>query len=67
VSRKVWNMRRPMLVSLGAGLLTGYISYLAGPVLSAVALGLCGAAMSFVGFLVAPFMRLWQSLQEQDA
>jgi hypothetical protein len=66
VSRKVWKLRCPVLLSLVAGLLAGGLGYLTGPVLSAVALGLCGAAMSFVGFLIAPFVRLWRNMQAQE-
>jgi hypothetical protein len=56
-----------VVLSLGAGLLAGSIGYLAGPVVCAAALGLSSMAMSFVGFVVAPFVRLWKSLQSQEA
>jgi hypothetical protein len=67
LSRKVWNLRCPVVLSLGIGLLAGFIGYLAGPLVSAAALGLCGAAISFVGFLVAPFVRMWRNMQAQEA
>jgi hypothetical protein len=66
-ARKIWGLRWPVLLSLGIGLLAGGVGYVTGPVVSAVALGLCSAAMSLLAFLAAPLVRLWKSLQTQQA
>jgi hypothetical protein len=50
-------------LSVGIGLVAGVVGYWAGPVLSALALGACGAAMSLAGFLAAPFARLCKGTQ----
>jgi hypothetical protein len=66
VTRKIWELCSAILLSLGIGLLAVFIGYQAGPLVSAAALGLCGAAMSFLGVLAAPLVRLWRSLQAQQ-
>jgi hypothetical protein len=64
-ARKAWRFRGPALWSAGVGLAVGVAGYLAGPVASAVALGLCGAAASATYFLAAPFLRLARALRAQ--
>jgi hypothetical protein len=44
----------------------GCTGYMAGPVLSSMALGLCGAAASAAAFVFGPVIRLWQSFQAQQ-
>jgi hypothetical protein len=56
--------RRVVGWSLAAGLALGVGGYLVGPVASALALGACGAAMSLLAFLAAPFVRLWRAAAE---
>lgn len=65
VGRKVWKHRRPVSLSLLIGLVVGGTGYIAGPVLSSVALGLCGSTMSLAGFLLTPFLRLWKAMNGQ--
>src|SRR5262245_22788487 len=64
-ARQAWRFRGPALWSAGVGLAAGGAGYLAGPVVSAVALGLCGAAASAAYFLAAPFLRLARALRAQ--
>jgi hypothetical protein len=64
---RVWELRRPVLISLLIGLLVGGIGFMAGPLMSSVALGMCSSAMSLASFLIAPFVRLWKSLQTESA
>src|SRR5262245_59038624 len=64
---KAWRFRGPGLWSAGIGLASGVAGYLAGPVVSAVALGLCGAAASAAYFLAAPFLRLARALRAQGS
>src|SRR5262245_13439835 len=64
-ARKAWRFRGPALWSVAVGLAAGGAGYLAGPVVSAVALGLCGAAASAAYFLAAPFLRLARALRAQ--
>ena len=63
--RKVWQHRYLVGVSLAIGAMVGCTGYVAGPVLSSLALGLCGAAMSAGAFLASPFVRLWRNWQPQ--
>lgn len=63
--RTVWKYRRPVLCSAGIGVLAGSLGYLSGPVLSALALGLCGATLGMAGFLLFPLMQITKSLQVQ--
>ena len=65
--RKVWVIRRPVLVSLLVGIAVGGSGYLAGPVLSSMALGLCSSAMSLFACLFGPLLRLWRSFRMQAA
>jgi hypothetical protein len=64
-TRKAWRFRGPALWSAGVGLVSGVAGYLAGPVVSAVALGLCSAAGTVAYFLAAPFLRLARALRAQ--
>jgi hypothetical protein len=64
---KVWEYRRPVLISLIVGLAAGGVGYLGGEVIASLALGLCSSTMTFLGILAAPFVRLWKSLQTQTA
>jgi len=63
IARKAWELRKPVSLSLLIGLLVGSIGYLAGPFLASLALGVGSSAMSLLGFLAAPYVRLWQSLR----
>lgn len=65
--RKVWRHRHLVAVSLAVGVMVGCTGYTAGPVLSSIALGVCGAAASAGAYLASPFVRLWKSMQPQDA
>jgi hypothetical protein len=62
----VWQHRYLVVMSVGIGLLVGSLGYLSGPVVSSLALGMCGAAASAAAFVLSPFVRLWQSLQSQQ-
>jgi hypothetical protein len=61
-ARAAWGLRGPLGASLGVGLAVGGVGYLAGPVVSAVALGACGAALTLAAVLAAPLVRLWRAL-----
>ena len=63
--RKVWQHRYLVALSLAIGVMVGCTSFVAGPLLSSMALGLCGAAASAGAYLAAPFVRLWKSMQPQ--
>jgi len=61
----IW--RTPLAISLLIGLIMGAMGYLSGPFLSSLALGACSSTMSFVAYLMAPFVKLWKSLKTQAA
>ena len=61
--QSVWEHRYLVGVSLAIGVMVGCTGYMAGPVLSSMALGACGAVASAAAFVFAPFIRLWQNLQ----
>ena len=63
----VWKYRRPVLCSAGIGVLVGSLGYLSGPVVSALALGLCGAALSMTALVLLPIVQAMKSLQVQTA
>jgi hypothetical protein len=64
---KVWYFRCPLSLSITIGLVVGLAAFAAGPVFSAFAAGACSAAVSLGAYLLAPFVRLWRSLQGQGA
>lgn len=64
---KAWELRRPVTLSLAAGVVAGLAGYLAGPVVSAFALGACGSTMTLAAVLVAPFVRMWKALAMPSA
>ncbi len=59
----VWQHRYLVVMSVGTGLLVGSLGYLSGPVVSSLALGLCGAVASAAAFVFGPFIRMWQNFQ----
>lgn len=61
--RHAWQWRGTVSLSVAAGILTGVLGYLAGPAVSAVALGTSGAALTLSAVLVAPLIRLSKALQ----
>jgi len=62
---KTWELRGTVSLALAAGAVIGVVGYLAGPVVSAVALGACGAALTLTAILVAPLVNLRRALKTQ--
>src|SRR5436305_3383955 len=61
--KTVWQHRYLVAVSLAIGVMVGCTGDMAGPVLSSMALGACGAIASAGAFVFAPFIRLWPHFQ----
>jgi hypothetical protein len=64
--QSVWQHRYLVAGSLAIGVMVGCTSYMAGPVLSSLALGACGAMASAGAFIFSPFIRLWQNLRSPE-
>jgi hypothetical protein len=54
----MWTFRRSCAIALGVGILAGVSSYYAGPVLSSVASGISGAALTVSGMILVPLWRM---------
>jgi hypothetical protein len=59
-ARQLWRFRRPCLLALGVGVLSGVAAYLAGPVLAGVACGLGSTLLTLLGMVLLPLWRLLQ-------
>jgi hypothetical protein len=58
VSRALWTFRKTTSVALVVGLVAGFGSYLAGPVISSIASGISGAALTVSAMILVPLWRL---------
>jgi hypothetical protein len=58
-----WEGRRAVGLALGVGVLAGVASFLAGPVPSALACGLSGAALTAAGRVLLPVWRLFSQMK----
>src|SRR5262245_20134858 len=54
----LWQFRRSGALALSVGLLAAAASYLAGPLVASLLCGLCGAALTLAGLVLAPLFRL---------
>jgi hypothetical protein len=62
--RQVWRFRRPCVLALSVGLLSGLGAYLAGPVFAGVACGLGSTVLTLAGMVLVPLWRLLRSSTE---
>lgn len=64
--RKVWRLRRPVVLSLMIGTAVCGVGTVSGPVISTVLLGLSVSALSLTGFVMLPFVRLMRAMQVES-
>jgi hypothetical protein len=59
----LWTFRKSCAVALSVGVLAGVSSYFAGPVISSIASGISGAALTVSGMILLP---LWRMITGHD-
>jgi hypothetical protein len=60
----LWQFRRTGTMAVGAGLIAGLGSYMAGPLVAAILCGISGAVLSVAGLILVPLARLLMSGNE---
>jgi hypothetical protein len=58
VGRAVWTFRKTTSIALAVGLIAGFGSYFAGPLVASIASGVSGAALTVSAMILVPLWRL---------